>query len=617
MDVVDDVRLLELAREPIRELLPSARRAAAIKPLVVLLAFLPGLLVFRHPTLDHVTASVGLRALEISSGASPLEWFVAAGNESPTQGRPLAPLVSLLTAISLRIELLSSESRLLLVSYGSSVLLLLSLFSLAAKLAGSRFGFAAVLLSCCHREFFELSSHMPPISLAMAFALLAFRGLLTHQDEDDRLISWPLIGAGAALGTSWLAGNSVALAAWCVIGAQSLAAAVMDCSARASAVPLRRAVRRRLIRLASAVSAFLIVSAIAGAMGFAWGVTALGMRPAALWQFGIRGIELELLSFRMHWPTGTTVSAVSRAFLSLSGALLGFILLGLFQSVRGAEQKKPEAICRCDRFVLVWFGLASLMWLASWSAHRGEFATSTPWSTIVLLPVLMLAARGMDGVLRRQFELGVVLLVTAVTLMVNYAPYISVRRLLPMTSELVVGGLLLLLAVVLFLAWSYRRLSADERHRRATIFVCLASGVVANAVIGLCSLNPQTDDERELLAFHRQLSTEPIPTECWLVCDEVPPARIRFFLQSLWQTRTIRWAADWEAMFAETAVRSTAPELPSAGSSSQIVVTWGTQKWPATDLRQRGQTLTQATDPHYFQRRLLKAYRWSARAESK
>ena len=143
MDVVDDVWLLELAREPIRELLPSARRAAAIKPLVVLLAFLPGLLVFRHPTLDQETASVGLRALEISSGASPLEWFVAAGNESPTHGTPLAPLVSLLTAISLRIELLSSESRLLLVSYGSSVLLLLSLFSFAAKLAGSRFGFAA------------------------------------------------------------------------------------------------------------------------------------------------------------------------------------------------------------------------------------------------------------------------------------------------------------------------------------------------------------------------------------------------------------------------------------------------------------------------------------------
>ena len=46
-----------------------------------------------------------------------------------------------------------------------------------------------------------------------------------------------------------------------------------------------------------------------------------------------------------------------------------------------------------------------------------------------------------------------------------------------------------------------------------------------------------------------------------------------------------------------------------------IVVTWGSSKLPAEELKRRGQTLTQVTAPHYFQGRLLKGFRWVERSE--
>ena len=617
MNVVDDARLLELAREPIRELLPTACRVYAMKPLVVLLAFLPGLLVFRYPTLDEATASAGLQALKISAATTPLEWMIASARELPSDGPMLAPLASVVMALSLSSDLLTPESRMLLVSYASSVFLLLSLFALTSKIGGSRFAFAAVLLTCCHRDFLEMSCRLPPVSLALSFALLSFRGIQSHQNDDDRLVSWPLIGAGIALGACWLTGSSIAIAAWLIIGLQSFFAAAFDCSHRAASAPWQRIVRLRLLQMAHMLLAMLIVTAIAATLGCLWNVLAVGLRPASLWQLVV--CQSGIVPDKLSWPWFTSIraAAASRAFLELSGTLLGFVLLGLFNSARGIVQIKSEASCRRDRFVLSWFAIAWVTWFISWPVHRGEFVTSVPWSALILVPIILLAAQGLEEILGRRFGLGAVLIATLVTLAVNLAPCISARWTLMVTPEGIVTSLMGFLLISVFGVWLFRRLCCDDRRRRIVILLCVVAGVATNAVIGLWSLRHQTDDERELIAFRRQLSAETIPAECWLICDEVPPARIRFFLQSLWRQRVVRWAPDWDTMFAGTTDRVATPEQLVSESNSRIVVTWGTQKWPAADLRQRGQALVQATDPHFFQRRLLKAYRWSERPESK
>ena len=68
MEVVNDARLMELVREPAKELLPAARRASVVQPLMVLLAFLPGLLGFWNRSLDEATCRQGLLAFDVVAG---------------------------------------------------------------------------------------------------------------------------------------------------------------------------------------------------------------------------------------------------------------------------------------------------------------------------------------------------------------------------------------------------------------------------------------------------------------------------------------------------------------------------------------------------------------------
>lgn len=623
MNVVDDARLLELAREPIRELLPTACRVSAMKPLVVLLAFLPGLLVFRYATLDEATSLAGLQALKLSAATAPLEWLAASGDESSVDSPVLAPLVGVLVGLSLKSELLTPESRLLLVSYVSSVCMLLILFSLTSKVGGSRFAFAAVLLMCCHRGYFEMSSCLPPISLALSFAFLGFRGILSHQDDDDRLATWPLIGAAFALLACWLVSGPIAIVSWLFICVQSLTVSGFDCKQRSTSAQWSRTVRRRLERISYALISILVMTALTLTLLCLWNVFTLGLRPAAIWQLVVRQSGVDSGTFSLPWFTLSRGAVATGTFLELSGALLGFVLLGLFNSARGLVLRRSESTCRRDRFVMGWFVVAWLTWFVSWPRHHGEFLTSEPWSTLILIPIVLLAAQGLEEILGRRFGLGAVLVGTLVTLGVNLAPHISTRWNAFAAPEGLVTMLMGLLLTLVSSMWLFHRLCCDDRRRRVAILLCVLAGVATNVAAGLYSLRPQTDDERELIAFRRQLSVEAIPSECWLISDEVPPARIRFFLQSLWPQRAIRWSSDWDTMFAGVAERSpagdqaTVLEQPVSGARSRVVVTWGTQKWPAADLRQRGQTLVQSTDSHFFRRRLLRAYRWSERTESK
>ncbi|HLQ43229.1 MAG TPA: hypothetical protein VK137_00755, partial [Planctomycetaceae bacterium] len=473
----------------------------------------------------------------------------AFGRKAPADARPIAPLASLVTALSLRGELLSPESRVLLVPYASSVLLLLCLFGLLTKVDGSRVAFVAVLLTCCHREFLELSSRLPPVALGLAFALLAFRGLLAHLAEDERLFSWPLIGAGVAWGTCYLSGGSVALAAWCVLCVQSLVS-VAEPSSSLTGLATRRAIRRRLWQGTRGAFAVLVLSLVAAAMGLAWGVLLLWLSRAGLSMGGLWEVGSDLMLVGQPWPMGCSFATASKALISLSGPLLGFVLLGLFQMLPGGT---PKAACRGDRFIVVWFGVALLAWLASWTTHGGEFTSSVPWPAFVLLPLLVLAARGLDGVLRRQFDLGAVVVVTLLALVANYALYFPERVRGLMSWEGAGGGLLGVLVAVLVGVWAYRRLSDNERRCRVTLVVCVASAGIADVALGLSSLPQPTDDERELLAFRRQLSVEPRPAECWLISDEAPPARLRFFLRSFCRDGSVHWAKDWEGMFVDVA----------------------------------------------------------------
>lgn len=604
MEVVDDTRLMELARDPARELLPAARRESVVRPLIVLLAFLPGLLGFWNRSPDESMCRFGLHAFDVAMEDRPLDWLASATREASERSSFGSPLAILLTAVGLKIELFSPVNRLLLVSYLSSVLLLLCLGGLAQKVGGHRFALLTVCLACGHRELLALSESLPPAALPLALALLSSREWLVHQLSGGPLVSWSLVASSLALAASWLSGGESALASWCVLSAVSLWSVFFK-GEPSSRSTLGRMIRHRISGLMSASMSLFLVTLMAA-------VIVVG------WQYAFSQ-KLSLTNFTegFFWPRKLrpvefpTIVVATNVLVQAMGAWLGFVLLGVLQAFRSRTDQLGRASTLGTGFLIVWTAVAWLGWWATGTSPSGEAAQSSVWAGWRLLPLLFLAAQGLDAVLRREIGLGRVLSMTLVTLGVISSPHWVPQLSNPVTRTWL-AACVLTGGIIVWVGWL--KVSKSEFHTRLVLLSCVGILVLADLASGLFSWPRLADDERELLALRHQLTTEVLPDECWLVTEETPPARLRFFLRSLWSDVAVREARDWEAVLPKS-LRDSSAKAADNLHARAIVVTWGNSKAPAEDLKRRGQVLTQITAPHYFQGRLVKGYRWAERGE--
>ncbi len=618
MEVINDARLMELVREPARELLPAARRASVAQPLVVLLAFLPGLLGFWNRTLDEATCRQGLLAFEVAASERPMDWFVTASRNAAENSTLAFPLPTLATALGLQIELLSPESRLLLVSYLSSVFLLLCLSCLAKKVGGSRFALLVVCMACGHREFLVLSESLPPVAIPLAFAALSFRAMLAHQTAGQALVSWPLLASSLALAACWLSGGELALASLGVLLAISSSSVFSreNLSARST---WRRVVRQRFWKLSIAVVNIVLVTTIAIAVVVGW---------QSVFSDRIQQPMIAGSSFWIHriWPAESHAVEAAQALWQMIGAWLGFMVIGVVQVAR-RRMRQPgglglEAAC----LLVGWAVVGGLGWWVTWPDHHGAWTNSVTWPGLLLLPMLFFAAWGLEAVLRRELGVGTVVTATLATLGVFFAPHWTARLPSPVSGTWIAACVLAGAIVVWAGLIMVRRLVKSESHSRLLLLSCVVLLVLSDVTNGVFTWRRWSDDERELLAFRLQLLSENTPDHCWLMTEESSPARLRFFLRSLWHDAALQEANDWESiLFKPIRTSATKPIEPETPHESRlpvatitpraIVVTWGGSKLPTEDLKRRGQTLTQATAPHYFQGRPLKGYRWVERVE--
>ena len=607
MELVSDARLMELVCEPAKELLPAARRDSVVRPLVVLLAFLPGLVGFWDRSLDEMTCRQGLLALDLTMAERPVDWFVAASSSSQA-----APLATLLTALGLQVELLSPESRLRLVSYLSSAWLLLCLGSLAKKLGGSRFALLVVCLACGHREFLSLSDSLPPAALPLAFAMLSFRAMLSYRTADGAWMSWPLVASGLALAACWLSGGELAVASWGVLLAANLTAALRRNESGAQRSWGRR-LRQRLSSVAVAMLSLLVVTSIAVAIVIGW-------QSAFSDRVRLPTLAGNTAWLQSLWSAESFAGDAVSAALRMVGAWLGFVLLGIIQMVRRRTPQRDRQCLEFAPFLVAWSAVAGLSWWVTRLAHHGAWSDSVAWSGFLLLPMLFLAAFGLEAILRREFPLGLVLMATFVTLGVDLAPSWMPRMAGSVTGSWWAGSLLMGV-IVAGVGWlAVRRAEKSDARRCFVLLSCVAVLILSDVTQGFLSRTRLPDDERELQALRRQLLNENPPDECWLITEEATPLRLRFFLRSLWRGVELRQSSNWESFLAESSRASTVKtdrtqDSAESRKSSKLVVTWGNAKRPAEDLRRRGQSFAQSTVPHYFQGRLLKSYRWQNRAE--
>ena len=343
------------------------------------------------------------------------------------------------------------------------------------------------------------------------------------------------------------------------------------------------------------------------------------------WQFAFsEGLDFREVAWSSSaipgmWPTESRGTLAAQFLLNVSGMWLGLVLLGATKLVRGARQGSDEADGRGRWFLVGWLGIAGAAWWTTWSAHGGVFMNSVGWPSFLLLSLLFLAAWGLEGVLLREFGLASVLTAVFVTIGVLSAPFWLSRMPSSLSGQSLTIGCLLTTGIVLAGAWLIRRVAESEPRRRVALVACVTLVIVMDIVYGLRSRPPLADDERELRAFRRQLVQDAPPSACWLVTEDQSPARLQFFLRSLWPGVEVREASSEEIVSANPWTRVSAEPGQSAmpiesKGSVAIVVTWGSPRLPAEEWRRRGQMLTQSAAPHFLQGRPLKAYRWTLRS---
>jgi hypothetical protein len=609
LELIDDARLIELSREPVRELFPATRRDAVRKPLIMLLAFLPGLLVFWQPSLDEASSEQGLRALEVGAGPTMWDWLATASRDASSSSVSARPLAELLTALGLKVTVFPPECRLLLASYGAAVFLLLSLASLAKALAGGRFALLVVLLCCGHREFLALSGGLPPIALPLAFTVLSIREMWNHRYGSGSWFSWSLVGCGLSLAACWLSGGELASAAVAVLAVQCLLSG-WDCHLTGSRTSFRRRLSQGLVQWSKNLFGLVFATALCVSMVAGW-------RGAFCGEFGFPELLGDWTGVNGLSSPNVQFGLAAQSLLQLSGPTFGFVMLGALRLARGDISSEQVAGASGRWWLLGWLGTALGYWWVTWPSHGGEFIPVASSPAMLLLPLLVLAAWGLEGILLREFGLGSVLTSVVVTVAVAAAPQwrSSLSSIVGVPAP-AFGALLV--AVTLGVVWCLRRVFESEFRRRVALMVCIVALILFDIVCGVRSRPALSDDERELLAFRRQLADASVPQSCWLLTEGAAPAHLRFLVRGLWPDVPVHETTAEELVTVEPWQTTTADDDSTdrpreRGSAFAVVVTWGNSRLPSEEFRRRGQMLTQATSPHFLRGRPLKAFHWALR----
>ena len=370
---LDDSRLTELAAEPPERLLPVLDRAAAMAPLVVLMAVLPGLtaLVVVPPE----SPVVGTAAAEITS---PWGLWLA---EQPWRGW-------------LAEDELSVPWLPVVPAYLSSVILVWMVWHAAGGLFGARTGVLAALMMCCHTPVVMLGRSSEPLALSAVVATASVTGFLAHLQRRRSSFSLPLLVAMLGLATTMLLASSLA---WLVL-VLMIVAVVCHPTGELGLWGNGSAASRTRIgeRWHGPVSGLVVIGG-AGLLVGAW-IYVSGDRES--------GPRLLALAGRVFsgWPT-----ALQRlgwpGWPGWLGWLSGPVLLGGIDVVRGVvggdRSARPVAVLAAAWALLVPLsvGLAE----DNYPLRLAE--------AFVVIPLGILAARGIESICERR--VGVVAVVAA------------------------------------------------------------------------------------------------------------------------------------------------------------------------------------------------------------
>jgi hypothetical protein len=215
---LDSATLQKLAERPAQPLFVTLRKAAAMRPLVTLLALVPPLLIAAWQPFSASEGAQGLAALNVWQAGHSGAWLDPAAGTS-LAGQPpllswcLAGLMKLLHPASLLVFPLATAVGVGLFVWAGA--------TLARLASGDRGALVAALFLASNPLTVAQSMHLGPAPLGAGLALLSLVWLLEDWQQGSVAWSWRRWAGGLALGGSLLASPAAG------VGAMLLAAVLI------------------------------------------------------------------------------------------------------------------------------------------------------------------------------------------------------------------------------------------------------------------------------------------------------------------------------------------------------------------------------------------------------
>ena len=447
-----DIRLVELSAEPPRPLLILLERADAMSPLVVLMAVLPGL--------------VGLVAVAPDIAAEPsfpLEDF-------------RAPWARWLVSQPWRHVFGDNAWVRVFPSWVTTVVLVWLTWRTGRSLFGPRTGLLASLLVCCHTPVLMFGRVVEPYSLSAILATMALVEFIDHVRQSRKRWSVPqLISAVAVAATILVASPLV----WPVIAL--LLASVVFFSGAPTGIRSETGSRGRasIGDISRGLLSLLAVLVLAGVTVVAWSRWGPGgLERTTLWLAGLDGWNTGWHGVAGFWTRVTEL-------VGWLGLLAGPLVLGVWDLLswgtkRDARQRRSAGL------LLSWATVGLISWMGLSSGYAGRLAEA-----FVVLPLLVLAARGIVAICDRRCGVAAVVATTLLSGIATSEQ--SLQRLLDDNATQVLGTVSLLgvaslgLSVAAVLSCRGR-----EPRTRRLLTICVLFLLLTHVVSGLLQLPAET-----------------------------------------------------------------------------------------------------------------------------
>lgn len=548
-----------MSSEVSEPLLPVLEQSRALRPLIVVLAVLPGFIALERHGMDDFSSVWALRALStfqtgtVSGFVDPGE----AGRTAVLSSQP--PLATWLTAAVLAMCGPTIIHAPLIVPLLATAGCVWWTFRLFREVAGPRKGFWAAVLASTNGTLLLLATNTAPTALSLFLALVAIDAWLRHFRQRKGKISAWLLVSGLALGLCLLAGGPVVFAVFAIMTLKPLLARAFPVPTAKHGKYARNA--RKAPRLPLAVG---VVFLTAFAIGGWWTMREAANNPS-FWPEWWSGYETPTLTAAgaAEIVGSELPAAVARAIRMcvvvgpiLPLCIYGFILVLLRKSdagraaatiPAGRESTKEGPLDRSGSPVLLvsWLIVAVVYHLIApgWTAGHGTGRTLP--DAFLLVPAVGLAAYAVDAILQRQTTVREVFLLTvAMFAVIPVLPNWELGQ--SPLAEPVLMFALSILTLTLLVGWRLRSWVREREFRKRVALGVLMTAQLAAAVTGcVLSLASLPPDDSRLMSLRAKLPAGDDVSQILLITDSVPPARLEYMLRSVnpnarWRTVGIR-----------------------------------------------------------------------------